>query len=995
MTATTATAQAGEIAGTVTAVGTGEPLAGAQIVVVGGTQRTVSDERGRFRISGLTAQNVTLEVRRIGYRLERVPARAGQTDIGIALNVNPASLEAVVVTGTVGATERRAIGNAVTTINAAEVTEIAPIQNMQQLLNGRAPGVVIQQATGAIGGGSRIRVRGATSLSLSNEPLLYVDGVRVNNQTGVGPANQAFGSSSISRINDINPEDIESIEVLKGPAAATLYGTQASSGVINIITKKGATGATRWTANFKQGVNYLKDWRGIFETNYGRNPNTTQIEPVSQDSLIAANRGDLFRNGPHQEAELALSGGTDRLNYYASAHYLDSQGAEPSNFRRQYSGRLNLGVSPSSQLKVSTNIGFITGPTYLSPEAGFGGRVFTRVLATPTTYNSRFNHGFHSAIPYQYDMVYKMWQDVDRFTAGVRVDHQPINWFQHRFTVGADRTREGNNSFRPRIDSLFPHPSFGSEALGFRSVNTRTVTYRTIDYSATATFGLGTGWRPTLGDGSSLRFATSVGTQYYHELTDSVFSQGSVFPAPGLSSVNATTVQRSNGGDFVEDKAFGLYVQEQVSWRDRLFVTAALRSDDHSAFGANFNRIIYPKYSLSWVTSQEQWWPLDAVNSFRFRAAYGEAGRAPATFDALRTLTPTTGPGDQPALMPLNVGNPDLGPEVGKEVEMGFDAGAFSDRVNLEVTYYNKKTTDAILFREVPPSSGVSGVQPFNAGSIRNSGWEVLLRGTPYRGRIAALDLSFSYANNDNEILDLGTPGLSFVTAGTALRHQVGYAAGSWFEQRVVSAVLDANGNAIVSQVMCDNGQGGTAVCAGADGVYGNNDDAPNVFLGRTVPKQEGSLSGTLTLWDRVRVYGLFDFKRGWKKIDGNTRARCTFFGGRCRENFFPLEGDPVRVAQIQSNTNLIDFFISDAGFTKFREFTVSYLIPEQFSRRANLSRATVSVSGRNLKTWTNYSGLEPEAFFLSGSRGGQHSVWEQTTLPQLTQWLVTVNVGF
>ncbi|MDQ3949387.1 MAG: SusC/RagA family TonB-linked outer membrane protein [Gemmatimonadota bacterium] len=997
-------AQAGEIAGTVTAVGTGELLAGAQITVAGGTQRAVTDDRGRFRLAGLTGTTATLEVRRIGYRLERVVARVGQTDLGVALTVNPMSLEAVVVTGTTGATERQAIGNAVTTINAAEVTELAPVNNMQQLLNGRAAGVVIQQSSGGVGTGSRVRVRGATSLSLSNEPLLYVDGIRVNNQAGTGPlSHSSQGSGVISRLNDISPDDIESIEILKGPAAATLYGTEASSGVINIITKKGATGAARWSATARQGVNYLANWRQYFPANYGRIVTGGPVVEVSMDSLINANRGALFRTGKHQELELALSGGTDRITYYASGSYLDSEGAEPTNRRRQYGGRINLGVAPSSRFRVNTTLGFVTGPTYVSPEGGFGGRVWTTLQASPVNYNNQFLHGFHSAIPYQYDMLFKLWQDLDRFTGSVRLEHQPAGWLQHRFTVGADRTREGDNSYVPRIDSLIPNPNVGGSAQGSRSETIRTVTVRTVDYVATATLGLGPGFRPTTAGGTDLRFATSVGGQFYHEATSFVFASGSIFPAPGLSSVNATTANKSQGQDFVEDKSLGVYVQEQVSWKDRLFLTAALRSDDHSAFGANFDRVIYPKYSASWVVSREPWWMFGTANSLRLRAAYGEAGRAPSTYAAIRTYTPVTGPGDSPAITAQFLGNPDLGPERGKEVELGFDAGALDDRVNVELTYYNKKTTKAILNREIAPSIGYTGTpvantgtQPFNAGSIRNTGWEFLLRGTPYRTERVGIDLAFSFSTNDNKILDLGIPGFTFVpVAGTLyMRHQEGYPVGSWFERRVVAAQLDATGRPIANTVMCDDGAGGSVLCAGADLTYGTGDDAPVLFLGRAVPKNEGSFSSTVTLWNRIRLYGQVDFKTGWKKLDGNTRVRCWFFNRPCREVYFPLEYDPKRIAMVESNRNLPEFFISDASFTKFREFTVSYAVPEGLSRRANVNRASISLSGRNLKTWTNYPGGEVETTYLYGPRGG-HSAWDQTILPQLTQWLVTVNLGF
>jgi outer membrane receptor protein involved in Fe transport len=220
--ASPALAQSGEVAGTVIAAGTGEPIVGAQVLVAGTTTGANTDNRGRYRIMGLTGTEVTIVARRIGYREGRVVARVGDTNVGITLSSNPASLEAVVVTGTVGAAQKREIGNSIGTINAAEIAETAPVMSMQGLLNGRTPGIVILPTSGQVGTGSQVRIRGQSSLSLGNNPLLFVDGVRVNNASATGPVSQAFGSSPISRLNDFNPADIESIEVLKGPSAATL-----------------------------------------------------------------------------------------------------------------------------------------------------------------------------------------------------------------------------------------------------------------------------------------------------------------------------------------------------------------------------------------------------------------------------------------------------------------------------------------------------------------------------------------------------------------------------------------------------------------------------------------------------------------------------------------------------------------------------------------------------------------------------------------------------
>jgi TonB-dependent SusC/RagA subfamily outer membrane receptor len=982
--------EAGTIAGIVNAAGTHEPLVGAQIIVVGGTERATSDERGRFRLTGLTGavgSPLTIEVRRIGYHESRIPTRIGETNLGVELAANPASLEAVVVTGTPGATEKREIGNAVSTVNAAEVTQIAPVTNMQQLLNGRAPGVVILPTSGAVGTGSQVRVRGDASFSLGNNPLLYVDGVRVNNSAASGPASQSFGSSPISRLNDFNPEDIESIEVLKGPSAATLYGTEASNGVINIITKKGTTGAPRWNFIARQGVNYLQDWRTRFPTNYGPAGGNGAVVALSMDSLLKANEGDLFRNGRHQETELSVSGGSGIFNYYASGNLLDSQGAEPSNNVRKYTGRLNLGVSPSPKFSVSSDMGFITGPTYLSAEAGFGGRVWTTLLATPKTYGT-WQHGFYSSLPWQYDEVYHMWQDLDRFTGSVRFEHRPTTWFQHRLTLGLDRTREGNNYYQPRIDSLTTIPSIGSDALGYRETDQVSTTYRSVDYAASAT------WNAN----SAMRFVTSAGAQYYHTLGDTLDAWGSVFPTPGLSAIFATTQSPGEYGNSAEFATLGYYGQEEFAWRDQLFLTAALRWDNSSAFGQNINRVVYPKYSASWVLSDVGFWRnqsmLSRLNSFRLRAAYGEAGKAPGTYDALRTYSPASGPADAPAVTPLSLGNPNLGPERGKEYELGFDAGALDDRIGLEATYYHKKTTDAILFRQLAPSVGFSSIQPFNAGSILNKGFELALHGAAYRSERVTWDLNASISTNNNKVLSLlqGTDSVLAALYSTApsVWHKVGFPAFSFFGPRVVAASVDPTGKTIVSSVLCDDGKGGTTPCYNT---AGTSVVAPRVFLGTSVPKYEGSFSTTLSFLRDFRIYTQIDYSGGNKKIDGNTRVRCFFFGGRCAENFMPTQADPVRVAQVQSNGLLTNMLVDDASFAKWREFTIAYNIPDRFMRMANVSRASISVSGRNLHTWTNYKGFEPEAMFLGGSRGG-NIPFEQTILPQLTSWIVTLNLG-
>jgi TonB-linked SusC/RagA family outer membrane protein len=998
--------QPGVIGGVVLGVG-GQPVPSAQVIVDGTTLGTTTDASGQFRIAGLSGLEATIEVRRIGYRMERRAVRVGDTDVRISLTEQSVVLDAVVVTGTTGAQSKRELGNAVTTINAAQAKEIAAISSVQNLLNGRAPGVFVNSATGNVGAGARVRIRGASSVSLSNEPLLYVDGVRVNNAPATGFSNQAFGSASISRMNDINPDDIESIEIIKGPAAATLYGTEASNGVIQIITKKGTTGAPRWSLATRVGTNYLRDPEGRWPVNYNTVPRpggpAGALDTVSIDIIELENaRGTpVFEHGQVREYDFSASGGSGLFSYYVGAGIEDSEGIEPTSTVERYSGRVNVSVVPSEKLNMGVNFGYVNGKTRLPCEAGCGGRTLGTIWANPANAvplaNGEENprRGFNSGLPSMYDELVQYWQGVNRFTGGVQLSHRPTTWFQHRVSAGTDRVSEDDNFLGLRTEDSLSRVIFGNGALGSRSVQDRQINYYSLDYSASGFWDVR----------DDIKSTTTFGAQYYRNTLAWQSSSGSIFPTVGLTALSATTTNRTTSGDVEQDATLGFYLQEQFGWRDRLFLTAAVRADDNSAFGQNFDRVYYPKFSASWVISEEPFWRWPVLNALKLRAAYGESGKQPITYSALQTYLSATGPGDAATVTPQFLGNADLGPERSKEFEFGFDLGALDDRLGVELTHYRKQTVDAILDRQIAPSLGIPNTQPFNAGSIRNWGTELLLRGTPVRQDKFAWDVTFGWAMNDSEVESLGTPQAildlraltgtpDFVTGGFAIRHQVGHPIGSYFEQRVVSAAVLPSGRADSARVICDNGRGGTMVCAGPDLRYGTADDAPEVFLGRSLPRVEGSVSNLFTLWENLRLYALVDFKTGFYKLDGNMRSRCAIFV-RCRENFYPLEFDPKTIAGLQSNGQLIDYYINNSGYTKLREVSVSYTLPAISTRWGSLNRAVVTLAGRNLFTWTDYPGLEPEAFFLGGSRGGNFGQFEQTTNPQLTQWVLGVNVDW
>lgn len=975
----------GTVRGAVTDATTQRPLAGAQVSVPGTGRRAVSTASGEYSLTGVPAGSQRVRIDLIGFTpIERaITVAAGQaTTLNFALGAAAVSLDELVVTGTAGDARRRTVGNAVSTIRAADVVETAPVNNVQELISGRAPGVVVIPGTGMVGTGSRIRVRGSKSLSLSQEPLVYVDGVRVNNAQSSGPTNQGFGSNTISRWNDFNPEEIESIEIIKGPAAATLYGTEASNGVIQIITKKGVAGRARWNLSVRQGANWFANPEGRLWTNYGRACATCEIQSIDYNQLESNYGQDIFRTGHLQEYDLGVSGGSEAVRYFVGGSYERNQGIEPNNKLNRFNGRANVSASPSSKLDLTASLGYVTGRTDISLEAGGGGTTWSTFWMNPVNTRPLANGnpnprvGFHSATPEAYYHAYQDWQDLDRFTGSLQATHRLTDWFTQRLAVGTDLTREDNVELVERIeDPAFQFFFSPGEIRGYKDVTTRNVTYNTFDYSGTATFDV----RPGLASN------TSVGAQFYRRYSEFVSAYGEDFPARGLRSIDAAATRRG-GEDYVESTTVGVFAQQQFGWRDRLFLTAALRADDNSAFGENFDLVYYPKLSAAWVVSEEPFWNLEFVDNFRLRAAYGQSGQQPQSFAALRTFRPVPGPGDVGTVTPQLVGNPDLGPERGEEVEAGFEASFLNDRLGLDFTYYNTKTTDAILLRDIAPSTGFAGSQFINAGEIHNSGIELLARAQAISTPQLGLEFTFSFATNDNEVVDLGIEGLTAVSAGALTQHRVGYPVGSWFEKRVVGAQFDATGTLVRNSELCDDGQGGMVNCA----------TAPLVFLGRPTPAREGAFSSTLTLFGNLRLYALVDFKQDFYKLDGNDRVRCNIFR-RCRENFFPLEfvDQAARLATIQRGTAFVSELIHDASYSKLREVSATYAVPNRWAGTFGASRASITLAGRNLYTWTDYPGLEPEASFLGGSRGGGNAQWEQNVVPQLAQFVATVNLSF
>jgi TonB-linked SusC/RagA family outer membrane protein len=973
-------AQDGAVRGVVEADRTLRPVSGALVEAVGTGRTMVTDANGRFMLIGLPGGQVTLRVSLLGYRTAERAVTVGDMNVRISLAESAIELDQIVVTGTAGGTQRRAIGNAVTQVRAAETVELAHVASVQGLLNARAPSVIITPGTGMVGSGSQIRIRGSSSFSLTNQPLLYVDGVRADNAQATGPAVQAFTSSVISRINDFNPDDIESIEIIKGPAAATLYGTEASNGVIHIITKRGREGRAVWNLTMRQGANFFMNSVSRTPVNYWRNPGTGQIESLNLAESEKARGTPLYRNGHLQGYALSLSGGSAEVRYYVAGDWDREEGAQYDNRQRKGSVRANLNVIPNPNLDIAGSMGYTAGRTYLSCEAGCGGVTWASYFSTPQRNQGTITPDPRGARSWAPEVYYEpIWfQDIGRFTGSLQVNHRPAQWLHQRLTLGIDDVREDNQEIYEKTPLYL---LWSPTALGSKWVNRRDISNQTLDYAATL--------RVPVND--RISSSTSLGAQYYRRAGEFVTASGSNFATPGLTVIDAAATTTS-AETYTENVTVGVYAQQQFGFSDRLFLTAAIRADDNSAFGENFDLVYYPKASATWVVSEETFFTVSQISALRLRAAYGQAGQQPGAFDALRTYNPVAGPNDAATVTPASVGNPDLGPERSTEFELGFDAGFFEDRVGLDFTYYHQTTRDAILLRPVAPSTGFPGSRFENIGEVRNTGFEVMLRGTPVAMRNVKWEATLSLARNDNEIVRLtDDEDRIIVSSGFGVEHRVGYPLGGWFHRRVVHSEFDANGAHIKSSMLCDNGQGGTTPC-----YSGTTPVAPYVFLGRGDPRHEGAFSSTVTLGERVRLYGMMDFKTGFKKWDHVARVRCSL-NNICHENVAPTEyvsTAPERLAAYQNADQMGAEYIRDSKFLRLREVSASYIVPSRFIERFGASRATINLAARNLHTWSPWTGMDPEARFLSGARGGFGPL-EQNHLPQLTSIVTTINLSF
>lgn len=977
----------GTLTGRITDAASRQPVAAAQISIVGTTNGTITSAEGQYTLR-VPAGPVTIRVLRVGYSEQRQSATitAGQTTtLDVVITSVPASLSAVVSTAT-GTQRRLEVGNAIAQVNAADLTATRPITNVGDLLNGRAAGVAVFGGTQP-GAGIRIRIRGTSSLSLSNDPIYIIDGIRMEGTTG--SSSVSVGGTTPSRIGDLNPEEIETIEIVRGPSAATLYGTDAANGVVVITTKKGVAGRPQWTYYTEQSAvsdrnNYPTAYTG-WRTGTTAATRTTTTNALAvfctlsqvaagtcvQDSVTSYNLtkdpdATPFGTAYRYQYGLQVRGGSDAVRYFVHGEFESEDGVTtvPAFEERYMAARalslsprqrnpggltkittranLNITLSPKADLGVS--VGYISQDLNLprSDDSGtpgiaaniYGGPGFRN--NTSATGDTLF--GWREFTPrdiYQTETT----QLIERFTTSMVGSWRPTSWLAGRLNTGVD--------FISRTDEQlcrFANCASIIDRQGFKIDNRTTFFTYTVDAGATATRSLS----------SSIESKTSVGVQFIRNTFDRNGSTGLVLP-PGAVQITAAATRNADEASS-ETRTLGAYVEQSLAFNDRLFLVGAVRSDRNSAFGANFKTVFYPKLSASYVISDEGFFP-DAswIDQVRVRSAYGASGVQPGTTDAVPFFSATQfrgESGDVPAVVYTTLGNRNLRPELSTEFEVGIDGNFFGNRLVTEFTFYNKASRDALVSRILPPSLGTGATARLeNVGEVQNRGIEALVTLQLIKREQLGFDLTFNGTTTRNRLVTLSE--LPNIVLSSTQQHRTGYPLFGWWS-RGLSSFEDKNGDGIIRYSPSADLNEITVT-----------DTA--VFLGTPLPTRELVVTPGLDLFrNRVRITAQLDYKGGFQVYNNTERIRCAS-RNNCQGLFDRNASlfDQARTVLVREHpSRSVAGFIEDGDFLRLREIALTATLPERWAAVARARSLAVTASVRNVGIlWTKYTGVDPEAF--------------------------------
>lgn len=937
--ATSATAQQASytITGSVRAAEGGAPIPGVQVVVRGTRFGGLTNAQGVYSIvAQLNPGSYVVEATMIGREQQTRPVTLAAPGIvnvpDFVLGQRALALEEVVVTGTAAPTSRRAIGNAVSTVSGEQIAEATAV-TIDQALQGKVAGATITSNTGNPGGGVSVRLRGTSSIVAGAEPLYIVDGVIIDNNADQ-QINLGYRSNTSNRLADLDPDDIERVEILKGAAAAALYGSRANNGVVQIFTKRGQAGLNRVVAGTRMVRSDLENRIEFALT--PKNLDGTPVTRYDPQDLI-------FREPWGSDTYVSFSGGSDDTQYYISGNFVNENGIMRGSDHEKINFRMNLDQRVNSWLNLAAGANYIRSNTNLviNGEQGSGGLLTAAVFA-PTTLDLAARDPVTGQLVNQTAGVFlnplyvleqfKTPQDVNRFVGSLQAKANPWSTVRLNYSLGYDQYTMGTTLAIPRGTTGTP---LGSAT----SANRRNMLVNN-DLNASYDFGLG----------ESVRLTTSAGMNHTYQKLDQL-NAGASDLTPLTTLVRGAVPSASQGQ--IELVTLGFFGQQQFAFDNKLYLTGALRWDASSTFGKDERWQVYPKVSGSYVVSEESFIKDNAswISELRLRAALGFAGNQPPLSEAYTTVPRygTTTNIDRLGLVPLGTpGNPNLKPERQREWEAGADLAVWNNRIGTRFTYYNQYVTDLLLVRPFVPSAGFSSVLD-NVGELSNKGIELELSTTNITRSNFDWNSRVIYSRNSNRIEKLSVAPFTVGYTNLVIEGQpVGVHFMSAFKR-------DDNGNVMTDSIgPIREDRPGTQCPQPEFCLPGST----NRITGSPWPDWTGSLFNEFNFGKNISLSFLLDGAFGLELWNQTQRIQDIFAAGPLYDRL--LRGE-ITSAQRSRLQGIWENYLEDASYIKLRDVSLRFRTNASWLRNVGASRAEFEIVGRNLKTWTDYTGYDPE----------------------------------
>ncbi|OZI09637.1 SusC/RagA family TonB-linked outer membrane protein [Siphonobacter sp. BAB-5385] len=988
------------VTGKVTSSEDGTPLVGVSVQAKGTSRGVNTDATGTYRLS--VPDNSTLVFSFIGMITQEI-AVGNQTQIDVQLGSNSRELTEVVVTGFGSQIKRDVTGN-IAKVDSKKLENI-PNPSFEAALQGNAAGVQITQGNGKLGQGISVRVRGTSSISASSQPLYVVDGVPINTQ------NLSNNTAPTNPIADLNPQDIESLEILKDASAGAIYGARAANGVVLITTKRGKAGKTNVNVGFQYGSSkptnlrdYMtaQEWLSYFRVAAANTNSTTSLTNIINRSVAGTTPGAAtydwqkaaFQDAPFSQTDLNISGGNEKTKFYISGQYLDQKGILIKNSLERYTGRVNLDHKANNWLSIGMNMSLArtlqnrvsNDNAFSTPMQAVAIPPITPLIDPRTGLTSGTPPGVSANFPIYYNpFVSAKYSDyktlVFRNISNVYGQVDFTKWLSFRSELGVDLLNQNENTYYGT--QTVRNVSGAANGLG-ESRYSQVMNYNTNNYFS---------FNKAIGDVHSI--TATLGMSYQETRIDENFVEGQQFPSDAYRQI-ASAADITGGSSTRTRFAFlSYFLRANYKFADKYLVGLSGRVDGSSRFGNDSKYGFFPAVSGGWILSEEKFLQEAKVLSFlKLRASYGLTGNAEITNFPALGLWSSSGYAGVAGQSPSQLRNQDLKWETTTQTDIGLDYGILNNRINGEIDYYVKNTNDLLLSVNVPGTAGFT-TQLRNIGKMQNKGFEFTLNSQNLIGAFK-WSTSLNVSNNKNRVVEIDkTPSGEPVpiTGGfdQVNRAYPGQPLGAFYMIEY-AGVDKTNGDALYYRNDTEGDRTTT----------NDPDEAQRVFMGSPLPTWFGGITNTFS-------YAGFDLSILFNGQFGNKvymaggkfeRASGDYFDNHLASELDywtpenPNASTPEPRLGGSNGTAVSSRYLSDASYVRLRNISFGYTIPKPVLNRLKVDRLRVYFLAQNLLTFTKYTGWDPEVSTdaVSGNIAAGQDFY---SAPQAKTLTVGLQIGF